>query len=767
MLSGALEVRLFRGGFWEPPHNTPADPSPAIDPAVRDGSRGPELHVEEHADHLLVRAGLLQVQVYRAPFHLTFLDEQGQYLFSEAAGMGYDGWQVVAEFAARPEDRYYGLGEADQHFGPVTLEASGHRYTVWNKHLPGPSRFVVPLVISRVGYGVFVDNPWPAEVDFTTTEAGKGGRWSYRAGGGPMAYYVIAGPDMYGVLDHYTRLTGRPTIPPLWTLGFLQSKFGYQNRQEVETLARTFRHRDIPCDAIILDLYWFRYMGDIRFNTAAFPRPKEMIARLKEQGFRTIVIEEPYVGEASRLFREANRKGYLVRRPLAMGGGSWVMPWWHSERVGLLDFSNPEVQHWWASEHRPLIQLGIEGWWTDLNEPELHHPEMLHYGGSAPAMHNLEGLRMVEAVDMAVRTYAPDQRTFIMSRSGWAGVQRYGASVWSGDVCNTWGALADQPVMGMNTGMIGIPGWNSDVGGFLHCGKDTSPELYIRWVQFATFNPLVRPHASQQNREPWAFGEEAEQIVADFLRLRYRMLPYNYTYTWVAAHTGAPLMRPLVLEFPHDPQVTNLADQFLWGRELLVAPVLAEGVRRRPVYLPEGTWYDFWTGRVYTGRRRITAAAPLERIPLFVRAGSLIPLGPAVRHTGELAPTDRLTVTYYPHDQQTYFDLYEDDGMTRAHEHGDYLVTPLRGRREDGVVTLTVAPPRGGLAGTRPPRPWEFRVWQDAAPDQVSCDREGNIPRLRTRRTFDQAELGWWYNAEARTVLVRLPPAHTLTLELR
>lgn len=767
MLAGAVEVRLLRGGLWEPPAAAPAEPSPAVAPAIRTGALGPPMSVEDQGDTLLVTAGRVRVRVARDPVRLTFLDHQGAPLLAEAAGMGYDGWQVGVEFAAAPDDRFYGLGQADQHFGPVAAEASGNRYAVWNKHLPGPARFVLPFVVSRRGYGVFVDNPWPATMDFTGTRPGAGGVWSYQAGGGALAYYFLAGPDMYAVLDHYTRLTGRPTLPPLWSLGYLQSKFGYRNRPEVEELARTFRKKRLPCDAIILDLYWFRYMGDLRFDTAAFPRPRAMIARLRRQGFQTVLIEEPYIGTAARLYREAARRGYLAQRPAAMGGGPWVLPWWHSNQVALVDFSHPGAREWWTREHEALLDLGIAGWWTDLNEPELHHPEMLHHGGPAHAVHNLLGLWMVEAVDAAVRRYAPDQRTFIMSRSGWAGMQRHGAGVWSGDVHNTWQALAQQPVLAMNAGLAGIPGWNSDVGGFLRIGPDTSPELYVRWFQFAVFNPLLRPHADHQDREPWAFGPEPEKIIAAYMRLRYRMLPYNYTYAWVAAHTGAPALRPLVLEFPDDPQVFALADQFMWGRELLVAPVLAPGVRRRRVYLPAGPWYDFWTGKAYAGGRRISVPAPLSRIPLLARAGALIPLGPGdVAHTGELAPAAALTVAFYPAPGQYFFDLYEDDGLTRAHERGQFAVTPLRGRLADGVITLEVAPAHGGLAATRPPRPWEFRVALAAAPASVALDG-APVRRLPDRRAYRQAEQGWWYAAGARAVHVKLAPRKTLTLEVQ
>lgn len=839
VLPGVVHVRLYRGGCYEPypeeaTAGVPVACPEAIDPAAL-AAPAPPVAVEEAPDHLLVDAAGVRVRVQRHPLRLAFLAPAGgEVLLADAGGLCYDGWQVGVEFAARPDDRFYGLGQAGQHEGAVAIEASGKRYPVWNLHLPGPSRFVVPVVVGRRGYGVLVDNAWPAELDFTGTRPGRGGTWRYTAQGGAMAYFFILGPDLPGVLDRLTQLTGRPALPPLWTFGLLQSKFGYRSQAEVEELARTFRSKGIPCDAIVLDLYWFRHMGDLRFDRTAFPQPRRMIRGLRRQGFRTIVIEEPYLAVGSRLYREAVRRGLVARRPDAEGGGPWVFPWWHGEAAALADFSNPATQEWWARQHRDLVRLGVAGWWTDLTEPELHLPGMIHHGGPAAAVHNLEGLRMIAAVHRAQSRYAPGQRCFIMSRSGWVGMQRYGATTWSGDVHPRWEALAVQPALGLNMGMVGVPGWNSDIGGFTQEGECT-PELYLRWLQFGTFTPICRPHGAHQPREPWAFGPEVEAAAVAALRLRYRLLPYTYTCAWEAHRTGAPLMRPLVLEYPDDPHTWHLGDQYLWGRDLLVAPVLAPGARERRVYLPAGTWYDFWTGRRYTGGRWVTVPAPLERIPLLVRAGALIPMaGRDLETTAGALPWDPLTVAWWPGEGEAQFTLYEDDGETEAYRDGAYTLTPIRAWREGDTLHLVAGPAVGGKApgggptpgggpggppageaaagspgaGALPARVWQFRVHLPRAPRAVwatsaapangaagapgpatggppgaapAATGAGAVPaaagggavgapapliRRRSRRTWEAAAAGWWYDPREKALWIRLPKAAAVAVRV-
>ncbi len=383
-------------------------------------------------------------------------------------------------------------------------------------------------------------------------------------------------------------------------------------------------------------------MGDLAFQPVDWPDPQGMIAQLREEGFRLMVIEELYLTVKSRNYPEALARGYLAKH---YDGLAYTFDFWPGE-CALIDFSHPAARTWWTAKHQALFELGIAGWWTDLNEPAKHFQDMAHFGGSAAQVHNLTAFSMHQAIFAAHQQYALQQRIFILSRSAFLGSQRYGVGLWSGDVDMTFAALRKQIALGVNIGLAGFPLWGTDIGGFGFAGECT-PELYVRWFQFGSSCPLCRPHGDKTElREPWQFGAEVEAICRTYLHLRYRLLPYLYTAVYEACTTGVPLMRALVLEFPHDPNVFNLTDEYLFGPDILVAPVLDEGARERNVYLPSGVWIDFWTEAIHTGPCSLTVPAPLEILPLFIRQGAILPLGPEVQYSWE-RPLDPLTLEVY------------------------------------------------------------------------------------------------------------------------
>ncbi|HWI66468.1 MAG TPA: glycoside hydrolase family 31 protein [Symbiobacteriaceae bacterium] len=772
-LPGVVQVVFRRGTPWskEEIYN-----SLTVDP-----KRWPNLAapvVDEREEHLLVQMAGVTVRVDRQPIRLSYwaasvqvmegaagaasggeaflalsgggtapatgevsgstpatvAEPEGEPLLAEATegGLWKAGWTVGARFRLHPGDRFFGVGTPDQQAGPIPFNHTGRRYPLHHSHIPAPSRMVCPVVISRRGYGLFIDNPWIAEWDL-----GAGGEsFGYTAQGGQMIYYFIAGPALTDVLDRLTALTGRPALAPKWALGLLQSKYGYRNRQEVEALVTTFRQKGIPLDSVILDLFWFRKMGDLAFDRSAFPDPAGLIAWLREQGVRLIVIEEPYVARESRLFAEGERLGLFGKRP---DGTTYTFPFWSGE-CALVDFTQPLARQWWADQHKPLIEMGMGGWWTDLNEPEDHPQDMIHQGGAAPAVHNVYNFYMLKALKLAQEQQNPHGRLFILSRSGWPGTQALGAGQWSGDVATTWSALANQIPIGLSVSLMGMVYWNTDIGGFN--GPPTGPELYIRWMQFGTFTPLMRPHGANAPREPWAFGPEAEAIVTRFIRLRYQLLPYTYTLAHEAYRSGLPLMRPLVLHYPDDDRTVDLRDQYLWGRDVLVAPVVAEGANQRRVYLAEGVWYDYWTNRQIRGGRYITAAAPLETIPLYVRAGAILPLAPERPSTG--GAWDALTLAIYPGEGPSSFTLYEDDGETTAYEHGVTTATEFRFAGNQVYI---------GEQGTRA---YSLQVRLARRPAGVTLGDGGDLAAKRSRESLGKAGTGWWYDQKAKVLHVKL-----------
>ncbi|HYG57268.1 MAG TPA: TIM-barrel domain-containing protein, partial [Symbiobacteriaceae bacterium] len=378
-MPGVVQVTLHRGAPWR---QEPLAASLTVNPAAWPPVDGPA--VEECDAYILARFPGVTVRIQKRPIRLDFWlaeEPDGVPILAEGAegGLWWEGWQVGVRFQLDPADQFFGLGEPDQQQGPIPVGHRGKRYTLFNRHIPAPSQMVLPVLISHRGYGLFIDNPWPAEWDLGT----GGSNFGYTAQGGQLTYYFIAGPGLPAVLDRYTALAGRPSLAPRWLFGLLQSKFGYRSRAEVEQLVQTFREKAIPLDCVILDLYWFRHMGDLAFDRAAFPDPGAMIAALREQGVKIMVIEEPFLTAESRLFPEAERLGLLGKRT---DGSSYLFPFW-AGTVGLVDFTQPLARQWWADQHKPLMDLGVAGWWADLNEPEDHPQDMIFAGGTAPAIH--------------------------------------------------------------------------------------------------------------------------------------------------------------------------------------------------------------------------------------------------------------------------------------------------------------------------------------------------------------------------------------------
>ncbi|HLN64430.1 MAG TPA: TIM-barrel domain-containing protein [Symbiobacteriaceae bacterium] len=748
-LPGVVQVWFQQGTPWSQ-QAFPA--SLSVDP-----SRWPELEapvVEEHDDHLLATFERVVVRVDKEPLRLHYWvvnadDETGELVpllsDSKQGGVWKDGWQVGARFFLHPADQFYGLGEPDQHSGPIPFNHRGKRYPIWNKHLPAPSRLIMPVLVSHRGYGLFVDNPWAAEIDLGT----DGQTFGYAAQGGQLVYYFIAGPALTDVLDRYTQLTGRPSLAPKWSFGLMQSKFGYRTWDEVGALVDTFEQKQIPLDTVILDLFWFKHMGDLAFDRAAFPDPAGALAALRARGIKIIVIEEPYITTKSRLFHEAERLGLLGKRT---DGTTYTFPFWAGE-TGVFDFTQPLAKQFWADQHKVLMDQGVAGWWTDLNEPEEHPQEMIFRGGIAPAVHNVFVVHMLQSLALAQAQHKPHERLFILSRAGWPGTQALGAGQWSGDVASRWEALANQIPLGLSMAMAGMAYWNTDIGGFGH--GTATPELYARWIQFGAFTPVMRPHGSHVEREPWAFGPEVEEIATRYIRLRYRLLPYTYTLAREANVSGLPFMRPLVLHYPEEKNTLNLVDQFLWGRDILVAPVTAEGQTSRKVYLPEGVWYDYWTNRKVRGGRYVTAQAPLEILPIFVRAGAIVPLAPERTNTG--GAWEELTLAVYPAEEETSFSLYEDDGESTAFQGGTYAVTTFAATPEAEALTVTIGAPEGSFAGQVADRAYRLEVRVPTRPTAVTAG-EGSV--LQARRSLESlnrtAAPGWWYDQKLHVLHVKL-----------
>jgi alpha-glucosidase len=546
------------------------------------------------------------------------------------------GPEVIHRVRLRSEEHIYGLGNR-----AVGFDLRGGRYKMWNRDpgsgwRPGddPLYLCIPTYVglhAEGSYLVFYENAFPAAFEFGTAEAPEIAemRWE----GGVLRYYLCSGP-LPRALEHYTTLTGRPPLPPRWALGYHQSRWSYTASEQVREVVEGFRAHDLPLSAIHLDI---DYMDGFRVFTvdgARFPDLAELSAELRAREIRLVAILDPGVKVDHRyaVFEDGRRLNVFCLLP---GGGLASGPVWPGWAV-FPDFTDPRARRWWADQYPKLLDVGIHGLWHDMNEPAVFAawgdaslPRVAQHnfegrGGTHQEAHNLYGLLMAQAGYEGLRRHRPDRRPFVLTRSGWAGIQRY-AWHWTGDVESSWEALRQTVRALIGLGLSGVSFAGSDAGGFV---GTPSPELYIRWLQVAAFSPFFRAHSAffSPRREPWSFGEPWLTYARGMLKLRERLLPYWYTLAWHTTQTGSPLIRPLFWPNGDDPRLWSVDDAFFVGEALLVAPVLAPAASRRLIPLPKGRWWALDGDAVFEGPGAVEVDAPIDRIPVLVRAGAVLPM---------------------------------------------------------------------------------------------------------------------------------------------
>jgi alpha-glucosidase (family GH31 glycosyl hydrolase) len=651
------------------------------------------------------------------------------------------------------EQHFYGLGEGGPQFDRL-----GSVRRLWNFQVNrGQGADVaIPLLLSHLGYGVFFDSSAAATVE--PGDAADGTWIEYRSEAGSLDLYFFGGTGLREVLGDVATLLGRATMPPRWSLGYMQSSRHFHDADEVRDLANQFRTKRLPCDALIfLSTYgdalgWNRGVGHLQFEPHLFERADDILAGFRDQHFRVITHEYPVLHEGSPLFAEAERNGYLleVAYPRLTPAHPGSVNYKQGQR--LLDFSRPEVRAWWWRAHRHLVDLGVAGWWLDGGEGP--PAGAMLQGGSGNLLHNRYDLLRQLAFAEGEAADRPDTRPFLLCRSGGPGMQRFGAMPWSGDINATFASLELQIRTGLNVGMSGVPHWGTDTGGFYRVAEDDG-ELFVRWFQFSAFCSIFRGHGFVWRQHlPWSYGELVEAICRRYLELRSRLMPYTYTLAWQARSLGLPTMRPLVLDYPNDPNVWDLGSEYLWGDDLLVAPVTRRGATDWTVYLPEGVWHDFWTHQAYRGAGGVTVAAPLDTLPLFVRAGALVPLGPVRQYDSEVV-ADELTLLVYPHGRAS-FSLYEDDGQSNAYLDGAYAVTEFTCTADAAGCECHVLPPQGDagfssagrscvfqIYAPRPPRDVRFQGAGGTAPDGSAWWHDGGFLFVRVFGHPASAHVVW------------------------
>ena len=685
-----------------------------------------------------IDTGELVVEIDRDPWRLSLCDPSGAVRVQMPLDAVALGPRLGFRIEAREGQHYYGLGEGGQSFDRL-----GVTRRLWNHHVnhgPG-AQISIPLLISHLGYGLFFDcsadgeiapgdSSGSIEVGFACDERG-------------LDLYYLGGADLRDTLATAADLLGPAPLPPRWALGFLQSTRHFESEQEIRDLATTIRAKQIPCDGLIfLSTYadqrgWNRGVGHLDFEPSLLPHPEQTLAALRDHNFHLTTHEYPVVHGRSPAYTEAKAKGYLLDAGYAdKPTDPSVVNYKEGQRY--IDFSRPEARAWWWEQHRHLVKLGVEGWWLDGGEGP--PPETVLHGGTGASLHNRYDPLRHQCFAEGEAKDRPQGRPFLLCRSGGAGMQRFGAACWSGDINNTFTTLEAQVPLGLNMGMSGVPLWGTDIGGFYSLAP-VSGELFARWFQFGAFCPVFRAHGRVWRKHlPWSHGPEIEAICRRFLELRYRLMPYTYTLAWQAHTQGLPMMRPLVLNYGDDPRVWELGSEYLWGDDLLVAPVTRAGATRWPVYLPAGRWYDFWTHEVHDGDRGIDVPAPLDRMPLLVRAGAIIPTTSPAQHDRRGVWPD-LTVMVYPSGRSS-FTLYEDDGATSDYRSGRHALSELRCEAEPAAITVSAAAPQGDASLVPAGRPIAFKI-SAPLPRSVELVAKGAVPRVP-----DGSGPGWWHDGQ-------------------
>ena len=610
--------------------------------------------------------------------------------FSRADGTLLSTQTGTLTFSMADGEQFYGLGLV---LGKP-LSYRGQKRTLYNDRARfehgAMTDMAVPLTVSSRGYGIFVDNTWRQDWDFTGTNL------NVTLAGGAVDYYFITG----NVLDRYTQLTGRSPIPPRWTLGYAQSKFGYRNWGEVYSVRDSFRTNDLPLDGIVLDLYWFGRadeIGKLTWDETNFPAPASNIAVLAKSGIKLMTIHEPYINTnfATANYAAAKSLGYLVNST----NGPGIVQNGLFGTLAYFDFTMPAARGWWFEKIRPLHDVGVAAHWTDLGEPEQDHPEDTVAGGRRmEEIHNVYNLLWHRALAEGYATNFPNVRLFMLSRSGFAGDQRFGAVHWSNDVRANWPTLAAHPVALCNYGMSGMSYFSSDVGGFFGMPSD---ELYTRWFQFGAFCPVFRAHGVDKPVAPYEFSPAVRDNCRAMLKLRYRMLPYIYNAARETYENGTPMCR-----YPGGD-----GTQYLFGPDVLVAPVTTEGATSRSIALPAGKWIDHWNGQIVTGPVTTNWPAPLTQIPFFYRDNSIIPFGPAVT-TSQLDDSTMRGLRIYCTTNATVT-LYDDDGASNGYRANEYAKTVIYARRSNDTVTVRIEGAVGTYRGQPRERSWDIAVFTE------------------------------------------------------
>ena len=729
LTTGMIRFRYAPDGVFAP------DFSYAIDPDFQAEKVVVRLH--ENPNEYVLLSEQLQVVVSKTGLQVKIYDHDDHILCEDAAGFKarrtvMQGWsQISLEKKCHRKEVFFGLGDKT-----CGTNLSGKKFQNWCTDSYAFNRKMDPLyraipfyysLYQGIAYGIFFDNSYRTHFDFDTLETGTTQFW---AEGGEMNYYFINGPAPVDVTRTYAQLTGRPALPPLWALGYHQSRWSYYPDTEVMSIAEQFRKHEIPCDAIYLDIDYMDGYRCFTWDAERFPEPKRLIDDLREKGFETVVMIDPGIKEDPNYFvyQEGLEKNMFVR---TADGDVAKAPVWPGF-CAYPDFTHPDVRAWWGELYRDLYATaGVSGFWNDMNEPAVFHvnhktlpSSVLHHHDGYPCSHrkahNVYGQQMARASLDGMRALQPERRPYLLIRATYSGGQRH-AAVWTGDNVADWVNLQVANIQCQRLSISGFSFCGTDIGGFTGC---TDGELYVRWLQLGVFHPLMRTHSKGGHvtgdtistdkkeakaaelldqtitevvkelpessplpfrQEPWSYGEKWTLLAKKAIELRYALLPCLYTAMWRNTQDGTPVIQHLAFADAHDPKLWEQERDFLFGEHLLISPVIQPKIQRQGVYLPKGQWYYFWTGQPASGEMFVNVLP--DQIPFFVREGAVLPVYPIRQWVNE-RPVDELTLyVYYKKGVETSH-LYEDAGEGYAYQDDEFSLREWKTEGKDAHFIL-------------------------------------------------------------------------------
>jgi alpha-D-xyloside xylohydrolase len=706
--SGRIVVRVSPPNL-PAPHRMPLD---ALNQSLRNRYFGGEEH--RHTTYNdTVSVETAEGKQMLTMWHWSMIPNETQQAAAGAAKKeeANAGYRVSATFDSPADEHYYGLGQQQQ----GALDLRDHRIRCWHDYSSiGGENVCVPFMVSSHGYGLIWDNPSKTTVDLGFNQQNV---WSSEVGD-RVSFFVIAGSKTDEIYQGYRQLTGIAHMLPKAGYGYIQSKAIYPTQEQILDVAKGYRDRHLPLDVLVVDFLNMTRQGELDLDPARWPDPAAMNKQLHSMGIKTLLSVWPHFAPGTQFYEMLREKGWLIHT-----ADGTPDPGHFTNAIGPnVDTTNPDAAKWWwdSIRDRYVKPYGFDYIWLDETEPDIDPANDFFYIGSGARYYNVYPLFHTASVYEGFRRdFGDSRRVMILARAAYLGAQRNGTVFWSSDITSTWDMLKRSIPAGLNFTASGMPYWDTDIAGFFsptiypgyhpaHIplidpsdaretvdGYEDYPELFVRWFEWGVFQPVMRAHGERKHNEVWSYGKQAEPILEKYLRLRYQLMPYIYSLGYHSYQTGAPFMRALFMDFPNDPNVTDIRDEYMFGPAFLVAPITQQGATSRKVYLPAGSdWYNYWTNERVRGGETITISAPIDIIPLFVRAGSIVPLGEPVESTQQ--PQRITAVRVYP-GTDADFALFSDDGKTYSYEKGQESITHLHWKEGSQIFTHT-----GAAAWTAP-----------------------------------------------------------------